>query len=144
MAETSYTGVNMIRFGYEVYTALVSGGCRRQMFPAVTIIALVLMGTVPFLGAETPSSTWNSTAALIPTDTQSFVGDCRGADAQTDVANPSPPDPHPCQSYDEDRYETVSANEGVILDELCDTDIEFYRVGYVSPFFLFEFELDGS
>ncbi len=42
------------------------------------------------------------------------------------------------------RYETVSANSGVPQDELCDTDIKFYRSGYVSPYFLFEFELDGS
>ncbi len=91
----------MIRLGYEVYSALITGGSRRQNFPAVTIAALVLMGAVPFLGAQ-PDPGWNLTAADIVTDTQSFVADCFGAAAQTDVPNPACPACE-CQSYDEEQ-----------------------------------------
>ena len=126
----------MIRLGYEVYSALITGGSRRQNFPAVTIAALVLMGTVPFLGAQPPES-WN---LMDTSDTQSFVSDCVGAAAQTDTD-----EDEPCQSYDADRYETIVADTQIGI-ELCDTDIEFYRVGHdaTTGYFIFEFEFDGS
>ena len=95
------------------------------------------------LGAE-PDEDWNLTNG----DFQSFVADCfGGTGVQTDTPEaPVCSDPAIAvrQSYAADTYETVSANDGEVLDERCDTDIKFFRVGYSDPFFYFEFELAGS
>ena len=94
------------------------------------VLGGLIFGSVQAQGTP-PDNSWNLTGM----DAQTVSDDCCGASAQTDT-----PEDLPCQSFNNDLYETLDAG----TQGMCDADIKTYSLGFDADFFYFENELRGS